>query len=614
MSIAAALDFRPPMDAAEAWSALDHAVARWVLAHRGAVDLALAAGWASHADSQGNSALMLNPVHARRLGIAAPESLCAALVALAADPANGWLVRAEAAASNRDAPFVLDGDAFYLRRNFLDEVAVGQALQARLADARGAALVGASPDVALHELFPGAPMADESPQRAAVRAALGRRLFVLTGGPGTGKTSTVLRLLMAQVRVRSERQQAAPILCLAAPTGKAAQRLSESLRAGAEQLSGTLPAHWEAALSHVLATTSGTVHRMLGARPNGRPGYHRERRLPADVVVVDEASMLDMALLRALLEALHDDALLVLVGDADQLAPVGIGTAFADLVGGLEGHPGLVRLQHSFRASAELTAINEAVREGDGARFDAACEAAGSHVIRHRLADRHALSARLSHWSDALGDELQRAGVFAVQVQAEPATWAKLFAVVRQRQLLCALREGQFGALEANRQIERRLHAHPALAAWADSEWYPGRRVIITRNDYSAGLFNGDIGLCLQLADANGNARLQVLFEAAADAADDATPRRFDPVQLPPHEAAFALTIHKSQGSEYDHVAVLLPPLAEHPLLLRQTLYTALSRARRGVELWAEPAAVHACITTPLGRAGRLAERLAPSG
>ena len=606
------LDFRPAGDDAESWHALDRAVARWVLTHGGDATLAAAAGWASHADSQGNSALMLDPARARRLGIAEPASLHAALTALAADSANGWLVRAEAAAGNRDAPFVLDEDAFYLRRNFLDEVAVGHALQVRLGAQPGTPATSALPDIGLRELFPDEDNAEESPQHAAVRAALGQRLFVLTGGPGTGKTSTVLRLLMAQVRARSEHQQAAPTVCLAAPTGKAAQRLSESLREGAQRLSDMLPDHWQSALSHVLATQPGTVHRLLAVRGNGRPGYHRERRLAADVVVVDEASMLDMALLRALLEAMRDDALLVLVGDADQLAPVGIGTAFADLVGGLEGHPNLARLQHSFRASRELVAINEAVRTGDVDRFAAAWEAAGSSAIRHRLTNRRTLSARLLHWSDALADALQHAGAFAVQTQAEPAALATLFAVVRQRQLLCALREGHFGALEANRQIERRLHAHPALAAWAGAQWYPGRLVIITRNDYSAGLFNGDIGLCLQLADAAGSPRLQVLFEAAPDGSDDAAPRRFEPVQLPPHEAAFALTIHKSQGSEYEHVAVLLPPLAEHPLLLRQTLYTALSRARRRVELWAEPAAVLACITTPLGRAGRLAERLDP--
>lgn len=607
----AVVDVHPSVDAITRWSALDRALARWVLVHGGDVTLAQAAGWASHADSQGNSALMLDPERARQLGIAQPEALHAALVALAADPGNGWLVRAEAAASNRDAPFVLDGHAFYLRRNFLDEVAVGQALKARL-DTQPASSV-ALPEGALRELFPDQDNAEESPQRIAVRAALGQRLFVLTGGPGTGKTSTVLRLLMAQVRARGEGQQAAPIVCLAAPTGKAAQRLSESLREGAQRVSDLLPAHWAPALSHVLEAKPGTVHRLLAVRGDGRPGFHRGCRLPADVVVVDEASMLDMALLRALLDAMRDDALLVLVGDADQLAPVGIGTAFADLVGGLDGHPNLVRLQHSFRASRELVAINEAVRVGDSERFTTAWEAAGSSAIRHRLAHRRALSAHLLHWSDALADGLQHAGVFAVQTQAESAALATLFAVVRQRQLLCALREGQFGAIEANRQIERRLHADPALAAWADAQWYPGRLVIITRNDYSAGLFNGDIGLCLQLADADGNARLQVLFEAAPDGSGDAAPRRFDPVQLPPHETAFALTIHKSQGSEYDHVAVLLPPLAEHPLLLRQTLYTALSRARRSVELWAEPAAVNACITTPLGRAGRLAERLDPS-
>lgn len=608
--MSAVFDVHPCVDAITRWSALDRALARWVLAHGGDVTLAQAAGWASHADSQGNSALMLDAARAGRLGIAEPQAMHTALAALAAEPANGWVVRAEVAAANRDAPFVLDGYAFYLRRNFLDEVAVGQALRARL-DAQPTPSV-TLPEGALPELFPDQDNVEESPQRMAVRAALGQRLFVLTGGPGTGKTSTVLRLLMAQVRARGE--QAAPMVCLAAPTGKAAQRLSESLREGALRISAMLADHWQPVLSHVLLSQPGTVHRLLAVRGDGRPGFHRDRRLPADIVVVDEASMLDMALLRALLDALRDDALLVLVGDADQLAPVGIGTAFADLVGGLDGHPNLVRLQHSFRASRELVAINEAVRVGDRERFDAAWRTAGRNAIQHRLADRRALTARLRHWADGLADALQQAGLFATQADVGPGPddLARLFGLVRQRQLLCALREGQFGAIEANRQIERRLRAHPALAESPEAQWYPGRLVLITRNDYSAGLFNGDIGICLQFPDVHGKRRLQVLFEAAPDGPEAVAPRRFDPVQLPPHEAAFALTIHKSQGSEYDHVAVLLPPLDDHPLLLRQMLYTALSRARHSVELWAEPAAINACITTPLGRAGRLTQRLDP--
>ncbi len=600
----AGFDFRPrqPENAPEAWRALDRSVARWVLAHGGDAMLARAAGWASFADGQGDGALMLDAAHAARLGIDEMAALADAVVAAADDPDNLWVTRAATAQAQPNAPFVLDGGAFYLRRNFLDEVAVAQALRAR----RDAVVAGEPlDDAALDLLFQRRATPEEAPQRAAVRAAIGRRLFVLTGGPGSGKTTTVLRLLMAQIAVFTARHGHAPVVRLAAPTGKAAQRLAQSLREGAARLDA-LPDDWQAALDHALAAETGTLHRLLGYRTHGR---HAGQRLPADIVLVDEASMIDLGLLRTLLDALRGEAALVLVGDADQLAPVGIGTALADLVGALEGDAALARLRHSFRADRALVAINDAVRRGDADGFSTAFAAAGERATHHRLPGVPALAHRLSHWSARLGDALRQAGAFDTHAEADVDALRQALAATSGQQLLCALRDGAFGAVQANARIERHLRRHPALAGWAERTWYPGRLVIVTRNDYSAGLYNGDVGICLLLADAQGRERLAVVFAAAPDG--DPLPRCFDPDSLPAHEPAFALTVHKSQGSEYHRVAVLLPPLDAHPLLARQTLYTALSRAREAVELWAEPAAVAACLQTSLGRAGKLAERLA---
>jgi exodeoxyribonuclease V alpha subunit len=172
------------------------------------------------------------------------------------------------------------------------------------------------------------------------------------------------------------------------------------------------------------------------------------------------------------------------------------------------------------------------------------------------------------------------------------------------RQLLCALREGEFGALAINALVEQRLKRRWGVAA--DRQWYPGRAVLITRNDYANRLFNGDVGLCL--ADADG--RLRVWFESAGS---DGQPgaRSFSPGALPAHEGAFAITIHKSQGSEYARVALLLPPDPTHRILSRQLLYTGVSRARRVVELWAGEATLHAALARPIRRAGGLADRLA---
>lgn len=592
--------------AVEAWRDIDRAVARWALAHGGSALLALVAGWASHAEGQGDSALFLD--RGNRHGMAPLED--AAIAALADE---GLVGLPEDEASGRVHPFVLDGAAFYLRRNFRHELAVAQALRARRGEPTHSSGIE---DEALRTLFGGSWREEEAPQRAAVRAALGRRLCVLTGGPGTGKTTTVLRMLLAIVRDFEAGHGRAPVIRAAAPTGKAAQRLSDALRAGTEAVAPD----WQPCLAPVLAAEAGTLHRLLGSRGPAGYRHHADHRLPLDVLVVDEASMVDLALLRALLDALPEAACLVLVGDADQLTSVGTGSVLMDIVAALEADPqgDLVRLGHCFRADGGLAEVNAAVRSGDPAAFSRAFEAAaaGGRAVHHRLAGARQLAPRLRAWAEGIGASLAASGAFDTLAEDEHARQLACLRALRSRQLLCALREGGFGAIEANRQIEAWLRQHPALAgdppdAWA---WYPGRAVLVTRNDPATGLFNGDIGLCLRLRGADGQARLQVVFEPLPDArrADDGAtaPRHFDPNTLPPHQGAFALTVHKSQGSEYAHVAVLLPPEAEHPLLSRQLLYTGLSRAREGIELWASDASLSAALGKAVGRQGRLGVRI----
>lgn len=609
------LDFRPRSlaDAPDAWRDIDRLIARWVLAHGGSPTLARVAGWASFADGQGDSALMLD--RDTFDGIASRD----VIHALADAPGNGWIERVETdPALHEQTPFILDDDAFYLRRNFLQEVSIARRLRARLDAAEPACQPLDESD--LDALFPGKPRPEQQPQRDAVQKAPGKRLFVLTGGPGTGKTRTVLRMLMALVRDTESRIGRAPVLRLAAPTGKAAQRLSESIRDGARELrASALPASWQPALQQAENAEAGTLHRLLGSRGGHRGfAHHREHRLDADIVVVDEASMMDLALLRALLDALRDDAVLVLVGDADQLASVGTGAVLTDLVSALDGHDALQRLHHSFRANHALAAINQGVRSGDPAMFEQAWQAGASHVTRHALPDARVLAFRLAQWSRRIAASLESANAFSIHDENDETAIASAMNALRHQQLLCALREGRFGAEAASHQIEQQLRRHPLLAddrdaAYRDGPWYPGRAVIVLRNDYANGLFNGDIGLCLRLRANDGSIRLKVIFDAPPPA-DHTAPaprwRSFDPDTLPEHEPAFALTVHKSQGSEYAHVAVLLPPADDHPLLQRQMLYTALSRAREGIELWAEIPALQRCIQTPLLRAGKLAKRL----
>ena len=603
----------------DAWRELDRAVWRWMLAHGSDELTARVAGWVSHAEGQGHSALPLSEVVAD--GDASwAQALDAAL-------RHSALVIDGACGETRPCPLVRDGGYVYLLRNHRAEVAVAKAL----ADRRAACLPPACPvsDEALRALFNGGWRDEEERQRAAVRQAVGRRLMVLTGGPGTGKTTTVLRMLLGLSREHQARAGHLPQVRIAAPAGKAAQRLGQSLREGAARLrDGAQPLGdvWMPHLDAVLAADSGTVHRLLGSR--GRHGgyaFNAGETLPADIVVVDEASMLDLGLLRALLDALRDDAVLVLVGDADQLTSVGTGSVMMDIVQALEADPcgDLVRLTHCFRADATLVPINEAVRAGDAPAFSAAMIRAAAHTaangrpaaVSHLVPDLPALRQRLAAWTRTLQTTLAAVDI-TVPVAATDPTLAARLESLRRQQLLCALREGPFGAVQAAGAIAARLRGWEPLLPWAGRPWYPGRAVIITRNDHAARLYNGDVGLCVLVEGQGGEPMLHVAFDPVPDPVSEgmqtpaASVRLFDPVTLPAHEDAFALTVHKSQGSEYDHVALLLPPDAQSPLLVRQTLYTGLSRARQSLALWSMPAATDKAIGTALGRHGRLAWRI----
>ncbi len=502
--------FHPlPIDAAapEAWRALDRAVARWVVIHGGSPLLALVAGWASLAEGHGDSALPLTGPDGVRHGMGALDD--EARTALQGEPMV--CVIGSGQLTPTDTPFVIDHEHFYLCRNFRYEVAVAQRIQMRRAARLPAGQVSAAD---LDVLFHGAAGIEVQAQRNAVAGVSGRRLFVLTGGPGTGKTTTVLRMLLMLIKDGADRGAPERVIRLSAPTGKAAQRLSESLRDGAKRLrehaDHPLPAAWQTYLDAALGADASTLHRLLGSR--GRSGgfrYHVDDPLPADIVVVDEASMVDLALLRALLDALRDDAALILVGDADQLTSVGTGSVLLDLVSALEtdGAPELVRLQHSFRADQTLVPINQAILRGDAAAFASAWQAAGAHAVRREVATTQDLRRVLGSWCRALRQLLQDSGAYAAVPAARDDLVLAALDGLRARQLLCALRESEFGSAAVNAAIERTLNQR--IDDYAGALWYPGRAVMITRNDAAAGLFNGDVGVCL--LDTDG--QLRVWFE-----------------------------------------------------------------------------------------------------
>ena len=579
--------------ASDAWRPLDRALLRWVLAHGGSELLATTAAWASFADGNGDTALRMRDAAGRRAAM--PEW----------SPAHIAALRAEPMVSSDDTgtmtPFVLDDDdRFYLWRNRRDESAVVDLVRRRRADCSSAMVAETDLDVLFHSRRDAAI----APQRAAVQQVAGRKLFVLTGGPGTGKTTTVLRMLLMLQRLADT----ALTIRVAAPTGKAAQRLSHALREGKRALlhdqTMPLPADWRALLDRVPDHEALTLHRLLGYQPwNNRYRHGARDPIAADIVVIDEASMIDLAMLRSLLEALRPGATLLLVGDPDQLTSIAAGSVLMDLVSVMEFEQAgdMVRLHHSFRAEQSLAAINDAVRDGDRDAFARAWLAAGERVGRRGVANARQLAQSVRSWADAVA-QLDLRPPSDGSAAAGGSVHAAL-RILTARQMLCALRDGDFGSLAVNAAIERRLKH-----AWGVREttpWYAGRAVMVTRNDYAARLFNGDVGLCL--ADANGD--LRVWFEGS-DEAGDATVRSFLPSALPPHEGAFAITIHKSQGSEYDRVAVLLPPDTDNRILSRQLFYTGLSRARHHVELWSTDGALKAALAQPVRRMGGLAARL----
>ena len=583
----------------EPWRALDAAVARWVLAHGGSALLAEVAGWASYAEGQGDSALPLLPDLPSRHG----------LRALSADEIEALRTQPMVTALTENAavstPFVLQFNHFYLRRNAMHESAVASALRPRRRHFDEPLAPCETED--LHTLFDAAESEAVAPQTDAVKQVLGRRLFVLTGGPGTGKTTTVLRMLLGLTREHHAVHARLPIIRLAAPTGKAARRLGDALREGADALlarAGFRDSTWPQWLTPALQAEAMTLHRLLGSR--GRQGGFRHdaaNPVAADVVMIDEASMLDLPLLRALLDALPETAVLVLVGDAEQLPPVGTGSVFRDLVGALEAAAGddVIRLRHSFRADQSLVPVNEALRQGNPAAFSAACSAAGASMQYETCATPAQLQACLLKWQRKVRNDWRDAGVFTA---ARPEEVPERLASIRNRQLLCALREGPFGALQVNDRLESLFREEAGDAS--SGAWYPGRAVMITRNDDASGLYNGDIGLCLRDPEDG----LQVWFEAASGADAGEGPRGFATTALPPHESAFAITVHKSQGSEYGEVAVLLPPDADNAVLSRQLLYTAATRARRALQLWCSDAVLEAALKADDVRSSTLQERL----
>lgn len=466
----------------------------------------------------------------------------------------------------------LFGDLLYLDRYWLEEEQV-------CGDLLALSVSGAIVELPTFErLFP--PGYEE--QRAAAEIALSQAVTVLTGGPGTGKTTTVARLLALVCEQAELAGAPRPRVALAAPTGKAAARLGEAVAAEVENLDAVDRAR-------LTGLRAMTLHRLLGSRPDTsvRFRHNRGNRLPHDVIVVDETSMVSLTMMARLLEAVRPDTRLILVGDPDQLASVEAGAVLADLVDGLSARSDVrvAALRTSHRFGESIGALADAIRVGDGNQAVRLLRAGGEHVEWIESEDpterlrailvRHALRVREA----------------AVLGAPEVA-----LATLNEHRLLCAHRRGPYGVSHWNRQIQRWVSEETGQPVW--SEWYPGRPLLVTANDYGLGVYNGDTGVVVVRDDG-----LRAAIAGAAGTLDFATSR------LSEVETMYAMTIHKSQGSQADEVTVLMPP-EDSRLLTRELFYTAVTRAKEKVRVVGSEASVRSALARRAGRASGLAQRL----
>ncbi len=507
-----------------------------------------------------------------------------------------------------DRPVRLIGELLYLDRYWREE----QLVRAELADraTRTAPEVDeARLLVVLSQLYPDVAT---NHQRLAVAASITGLLTTVAGGPGTGKTTTVARLLAALAALSDQ----PPRVALAAPTGKAAARLQEAVAAAAESLT-------RADLPAPAATGASTLHRLLGWRPDShsRFRYNRDNRLPFDVVIVDETSMVSLTMMSRLLEALRPDTRLVLVGDPDQLASVEAGAVLGDLVHRepraapdaratrlasllpadfapraeveAELRNDVVRLRRGYRFGDAIGELADAIRDGDADKAMSVLRAGADEV---EFVEASAVDRRSTVVLARLRRDVVDSGRALIDAARAGDAQAALDALEHHR-LLCAHRVGPHGVASWAAEVERWLR--DAIDGYgAEGDWYVGRPLLVTANDYEIGLYNGDTGVVVD----DGDGGLVAAFG-----------RGSDPVLRPPSRLSnvttvHAMTVHRSQGSQFRRVSVLLPEPSSR-LLTRELLYTAVTRARAHVRLVGAEESVRAAIARPVVRASGLRAR-----
>jgi exodeoxyribonuclease V alpha subunit len=445
-------------------------------------------------------------------------------------------------------------------------------------------------------------------QKVAAAVALCRRFTVISGGPGTGKTTTVAKLLAAVV-LQQNRGYQAPNICLVAPTGKAAARLTESIG----NAIGQLPI--DPTTKALIPIKASTLHRLLGSIPHSSQfRHHSGNKLHLDILVVDEASMVDLPMMCKLFDALPSHARVILLGDKDQLASVEAGAVLGDICSFLSlGYSAeqstllsqltgfsldstkaaqripqlcdslcMLRKSYRFDHRSGIGLLANAVNQGDVELVESLCRRGFDDIAIIPLTGEG-----FSSLLKVVKREYQCYLDLAAQLKTKHGdvsntkAWVKpILDAFNQCRLLCAVREGEFGVLGLNQRIERLLNNHK-LISMNEELWYIGRPIMILQNDYNLGLFNGDIGICLPDISSGEN-RLKVYFELP-----DGTVKGILPSRIPQHELAYAMTIHKSQGSEF-HTTLMILPMDFSPVLTRELIYTGITRAKKQLNLYAD--------------------------
>jgi exodeoxyribonuclease V alpha subunit len=446
----------------------------------------------------------------------------------------------------------------------------------------------------LDRFFPGSKAMDLRSYRSAMITSCFKRFCVITGGPGTGKTSTAAKVLAALLEQPGNETLR---IALAAPTGKSAIRLGESIRMIKTNLD--CPS-W---VKDAIPSEPQTIHRLL--RPLSKTShsfYHdAQRPLPLDVVVVDEASMVDLAVMSKLAQAVPRNARLILIGDQDQLASVEPGSVFGDICRACSAvgyskawqtrldsfmqklftaddfEPApisslgdcIVNLDRNFRfeENSDIQVLCQMIRRGDGQELVQIFNNPGQPNIQFQEIDPD------KDWLENLEKKIL-AGYGEYLQTSDPQSALKKF---NRFKILCAIKKGPFGTEDVNQRAERILYKAGLIRPHIP--WYRGRPILITKNDYSLGLFNGDIGIIWNETESAGQRLLACFYTQSGQI------RHFLPDRLPEHETAYALTVHKSQGSEFESVIFLLPD-HESPVITRELLYTGISRARNQVAVW----------------------------